>query len=159
MAGKRPFSIATLMTVILALALDFALLRSMRDPALFVIIMILPMLNLLLLGFPSLIFVRAARPFWKGFMVVGWTTVGLILFLAWYDLDRLLHPMLWLYRNKWVSQDGPAESAKTYACVFAIYAVPQMLATTFSGWLSARYRVVIERRAADDRGMNEGGLQ
>ena len=148
--NRLRFSIAGLMHFVLVGAIDFALFQHC-----FMNYVILPLVTLLLLGLPRLRRGQRARPFWGGFEVIGWPMLGLSYllyqcYLRFDALDVLVYPAGWLERSGFLARYGwPAG----YACAIAIYGGPQLLAATFAGWLSARYRVV--RRWPVDRGLLE----
>jgi hypothetical protein len=143
MIGKSRLSISTIMVVISVAAADCAIFRE--DNSGFALV--LPMANLLGFGVWRWKRRRSAQPFWVGFEVVGWASLGLVLLWQWYDRNFsdttvFYRPIIWLEQHKWISEDGPVQLVIAYCVMFGFYNLPQLPAAMLGGFLSARYRVV-----------------
>jgi hypothetical protein len=144
-------SIATWMLVIVVVALNCVIWRSNFGLS---AIVYLPMLDLLAFGLWRW-GLRAKQPhFWIAFEIVGWPMLGLVLLGWWYDreyVDRSIffRPIFWLEANGWISEDdgdGPVKLTVAYLVAGVLYLVPPVLPAICAGWLSSRFRIVIEPR-------------
>jgi hypothetical protein len=149
-------SIARLMVVVSIVAIDCGILRAAWDNFIEIAVIFLPTLNFMVLGFSKMWQSPKSRPFWIGFEVAATSLIGVIWLLIWIAPMFISYPAEWLSDNRWIYlSDKKVHSAiiavlyLTWIAIF--YALPQLLAAWFVGWLSARYRFVIERRprAAD----------
>jgi hypothetical protein len=148
MAGKGRFSIGTLMVVILFVAADCAVVRAIFwDLAIARwTILVIPMLNILLVGLIRMKQRRETRGFWIGFESVGWLLIGLLSIICRYDLALATAPVDWLEDQGWLSDNRPSDLVLSLLAVATMYTIPQLLTASIAGWLLNRYRVVIERR-------------
>src|SRR3954454_20417230 len=99
MAVSQRFSIGLLMAVIVLVAADFAIVRALwgsPGPHVDVAIVTLPMANMLLLATPKMRASSTTRPFWVGFVIVGWPMVLAVAILAWHFSDTFFRPIDWL---------------------------------------------------------------
>jgi hypothetical protein len=148
MIPMRRFSIGLLMAVIFFVAADFAIVRALWDTnePLVVAVITLPMINLLLMVLPGARRGRDRRPFWLGFEAAGWMMVVLFASLAWFFVDTFFYPIEWIDNHDSLLSGSPTETAFLICCCVVIYTPPQVLGAMVGGWLSAGYRLVIERR-------------
>jgi hypothetical protein len=148
MIQTRRFSIGLLMAVIFFVAADFAIVRALwgTNEPLIVAIITLPMINLLLMVLPGARRGRDLRPFWLGFEAAGWMMVVLFASLASFFEDAFLYPIEWIDMHDSLLSGSPTEFAFLISSSVVIYTIPQVLAAMVGGWLSSRYRVVIQRR-------------
>lgn len=136
------------MSVVLLVAVDFAIVRALWDtngPQVGIAIFTLPMVSLLTLALPHLRANHAARPFWLGFELIGGTMVAFVAFVAWFHPHTFFWPMSLIERNipQWHEE---ARLGLSITCGVLLYTTPQLLAALIAGWLSGRYRVILERR-------------
>ena len=147
MASMKRFSIALLMTVVLLVAVDIAILKASWNapaPAGAIAVITLPMVNLLVSCARRARKGQASRSFWLGFEAAGWSMVMLIASCSWMSPGFYLFPLSWL-----ADRNGPITLVElVFFIYFAVvaYTIPQILVATLAGRLVARYRVVIERR-------------
>jgi hypothetical protein len=142
------FSIGRLMAIVSMVAIDCGLLRASYGKGFYfpLFLMTLPMLNIMILQMTKLRRGDTGRTFWIGFDLIGFTFVGVLCFLCWFDDEALLYPVLWLFSRGWLSENSAANLAITCGVVAVLYTTPQLLTAWLFGWLNQRYRVVIERR-------------
>jgi hypothetical protein len=148
MVAQPRFSIGLLMMVVLLVGADFAAVRALWDspgPGVAVALATLPTVNLLLVVLPRLRR-RAARPFWAGFEVAGWAAVIAAAILGWSHEQEFFAPIEWVDQSIPFPRGWTANIAIVVAFVVVFYTIPLALAAAAGGWLSSRYRLVIERR-------------
>jgi hypothetical protein len=145
MIGKiGRFSIFHLMAIILLVAIDCGLLRASWETSFFVLfLMILPTLNVILLGLPRLRSGRRGRGFWIGFDTVGVVLVSLLTFSYFLNPVITFWPLIWLREHDWISEKTTVLFLIAIAVVMTIYALPQLLLASFVGWFCDGYRLVI----------------
>jgi hypothetical protein len=148
LAVARRLTIGTLMAVVSLVAADFGIVRALWDingPQAGVAIVTLPMIDLLLLTMPRLRRGNSTRPFWGGFQAVGWIMVLMFGLLAWYLPDTFFWPI-----DAWdrmhLIPDPAADMALLISIAVVLYTTPQLLLALVAARLSAKYRIVIERR-------------
>ena len=149
MTGKSRFSIATLMIVILVVAVDFGLGKLVWPNWGKEVLMVLPMINLLLFCLPRLRRGRKGRCFWVGFEGVGWAMMGSILLMIWLRFEPviyLFYAAFWTVSKLPIDKAGNAADMVAIGFFIPISLIPLVLVASIGGWLSNRYRVVIERR-------------
>ena len=144
---RNKFSIAGLMVLVLALALDCLAVRSILDSrdvfSVSVVFLALPMATVLLV-FPVLVLGRhggqSRRPFLVGFEVVGWTVLAVLVAACW-----LTSPVNG-YLAETISQN-PYAHAVHGLVVIVLFTTPQLVVAMLGGLVTRRYRVVVERRS------------
>jgi hypothetical protein len=147
MALARRFTIGTLMTVVLLVAADFGIVRTLWDthrPQVGAAIVTLPMIDLLLLTMPRLRRSNPTRPFWGGFEVGGWIGVLISGLLAGAFPDMFFWPMSFVDRMI-PSRCSAAGMTLSISIAVVLYTTPPLLIALLAGRLSAKYRVVIVR--------------
>jgi hypothetical protein len=152
MAARARFSIALLMAVVFFVAADFAIVRAFwdsRGPQAAIAVITLPMINLLLLFLPKLKRGGDARPFWLGFEVVGWSIVLLFVLVGWFFEEVFFAPAVYSISLLDPFPENVALNV-AFEISFAVpfYTIPQVLAASVGGWLSARCQIAHRRPSA-----------
>ena len=147
MPAPRRISIGFLMAVVGLIAADFAIVRGLwNDPArAMVAVVTLPMVNILILAAPGLRRAHPGRPYWLGFVVVG----GLVTLLAGLACAALPETFFLPFAPLRPVFERLAENLRPMlgiALTVLIYTPTLLLPAVVAGKLSARYRLVIERR-------------
>ena len=138
------FTVSGLMTVVLILAANFAVVRILRDAGadLGIVFVTLPMVNILMLSAPRAWKRNATRPYWIGFEIGGW----LIASIFWHGIrhgilfrDAYIFPYVfsfhvpnstydWLDSVSWRSMNhGIPRVPCVLALDIAFYTPPQII--------------------------------
>jgi uncharacterized membrane protein len=153
MVLKKRFSIGFLMAIVFFVATDFAIVRAFwgADYHLISIALAsLPMLNLLLLVLPKLRRTETSRMFWLGFEAIGWLMMILVVLVGWFEGNSFFSPIGWVAQFDLFPSRSIRQTVLLVTFTVLFYNTPQVLAAMIGGRLSARYRVIIERRPRSD---------
>ncbi len=151
-ARRARFSIARLMTIVLFIAADFAIVRSIWNqpgpsPAFFS--MVLPTANLLILGLVRLIRPGPDWRFWAGFEVVGWSLIGALAYLELRLKPVLFYPLTRVDQLVGFPNNSPRQVALGVTCCLVFYVPPQLILACLGGRLASL--TAGNRRAGGDR--------
>jgi hypothetical protein len=123
-----------LMLIVFLVAVDFTIVRVMYEAKrdLGIACVVLPMANLLVLVAPKA-WGGASRPFWIGFEVAGWCSVGLFGYLSHFHGATFFQPANTLY--PWATIRNPLAQ---WACIFVLDQICYTPPLVFLGWLGGR---------------------
>jgi hypothetical protein len=145
---RTKLSIAGLMVLVVALALDCLAVRSILDSrdvfSVAAVFLGLPMATILLV-LPVLLLVCHGRqyhprPFLVGFEIVGWTVLTVLIAACW-----LTSPV-----NGFLGEtirQNPYPLAIHGIVLIVLFTTPQLFVAMLGGLVTQRYRVVVERRS------------
>jgi hypothetical protein len=151
------FSIASIMTIIVIVALDLAAIRALDGTSTviggLIVFGSMPMASILVLGLPSL--VRALvgrgqiRPFLIGFEAVGWTVLLIYTGSAILFPDSVAEHLSKAIQLLPIDFNTPFwQGWQGIIGEMLIVMIPQLVIALIGGWLNQRFkiRIIIERR-------------
>jgi hypothetical protein len=164
----KPFriSIAWSMVVIALLAADFAAIQafflSRRDDVTLLVFGLLPTANLLLLGIlhmgRDIVRRGESLPFWTGCEAFGWAAMVAYSVLCLADsrlvgayLEMAFMPINPVIMRLGYDFDKPIWNLFEVVATLAILSLPLLAIALIGGFVSARFRIVVARRAPSDR--------
>jgi hypothetical protein len=164
----KPFriSIAWSMVVIALLAADCAAIQafflSRRDDVTLLVFGLLPTANLLLLGIlhmgQDIVRRGESLPFWAGCEAFGWAAMMAYSVLCLVDsrlvgsyLETAVMPINPVIMRLGYDFDKPIWNLFEVVATLAILSLPSLAIALIGGFVSARFRIVVARRAPSDR--------
>jgi hypothetical protein len=159
MLPKGRFSIAGLMTLVVLLAVDLALLKAAWDAqstVMRILIVTLPISTILLLDLRKVR--RGDRsPSRLGFQVAGWVICGLSAACSIVIPEKFLWPAVLVLEHVVMPPMNSPQMALMLVLVSVSYTIPQLLVATAVGRLTGRYRFVIRFVIERRRPVGESG--
>jgi hypothetical protein len=158
MAGKRQWSIGSLMVIVLLAALDCGFFRAILTASNTYwqwIFFEVPMINILILGLLRMRAEPESRRFWWTFEIIGWSFTTILFVIGWFDLNVVVLPLkVCLYPLGLLTwkPSNAEEIAIELLGILLIYGVLPALLAAIVGWFRDGYRIriAIVRRPRSD---------